>query len=132
MATLPTVNHIAFACRNIKAQEAFYTKHFGFKRSRTFNAGQPNEFFMLKLGAVRLEFFSADPAKAAGQKGGEQTVGFKHLAFDVENIDTMTTGLKADGADLDSIMDFGGGIRLLFFRDPEGNIVELMENYKDE
>jgi glyoxylase I family protein len=129
--TTNSFNHIAFACRDIAAQEAFYTKHFGFKRSRTFNAGQPNEFFMLKLGDVRLEMFSADKAKAAGQKGGEQPVGFKHLAFNVGNIDPIFAAIKAEGMDTDNILDFGS-VRLLFFRDLEGNIIELMEGYKDE
>ncbi len=132
MPTLPAFNHIAFGCRNLAAQEAFYTKHFGFKRSRTFNAGKPNEFFMLKLGTVRLELFPTDPAKTTGQKGGEQPIGFKHLAFDVENIDPILEGIKADGAQADPIIDCGWGVRILFFRDLEGNIIELMENYKDE
>jgi len=126
------VNHIAFACRDMKAQEAFYTKHFGAKRSRTFNAGTPHEFFMLKIGDVRLEIFPADKTKSEGQKGGEQAVGFRHLAFDVDNIDPILAGIREDGADADPIIDCGWGIRILFFRDPEGNIIELMEKYTDE
>jgi glyoxylase I family protein len=57
------INHLALNCRNVAAQEAFYSIHFGFKRSRTFNAGKPNEFIMLKLGAFRLELFPSDAAK---------------------------------------------------------------------
>jgi hypothetical protein len=53
------------------AQEAFFAKHFGFQRSRTFNAGKPNEYIMLKLGSVRLEIFRTDLAKTEHQKGGE-------------------------------------------------------------
>ena len=48
--------HIALNCFDLAGQEAFYTKHFGFKRSRTFQKGTPNEFFLLKLGTMRLEF----------------------------------------------------------------------------
>jgi hypothetical protein len=36
---------------------------------------------MLKLGSIRLELYPSDSANA-DQKGGEQGVGFKHLAFD--------------------------------------------------
>jgi glyoxylase I family protein len=54
------INHLALNCRNVAAQETFFSKHFGFKRSRTFNAGKPNEFIMLKLGPVRLELFPTD------------------------------------------------------------------------
>lgn len=58
------IQHIAFNCRDLKAQEQFYVKHFGFHRCRTFNAGTPGEFLMLRLGSACLELFPArDDAK---------------------------------------------------------------------
>ena len=135
MTNLNAINHVAFYCWNIAAQEAFYTKHFGFKRSRTFKRGEPGEFFLMKLGLVRLEFFSAKRDKAAGMKGGEQPVGFRHLAFDVPKLEPVLEALKADGIEHDPIMEVpqvAPGCRIAFFRDPEGNVIELMENYRDE
>jgi glyoxylase I family protein len=128
------INHIAFYCRDIAAQEAFYSKHFGFKRSRTFRAGTPKEFFMLKLGSVRLEFFPADQAKVAGKGGGEQEVGFRHLAFDVPKLEPFIEALRGEGIEPDPIIETGStqsGSRIVFFRDHEGNIIELMEGYGD-
>jgi glyoxylase I family protein len=130
-----TFNHVAFNCRNLAAQEAFYTKHLGFKRSRTFHRGEPGEFFMLKLGSVRLELFPTDPAKTAEAKGGEQPIGFKHLAFNVPKLEPVVEALKADGIACDAIIELphlSPGFRIVFFRDPEGNILELMEGYVDE
>ena len=135
MSTSNTINHLAFSCRNLAAQEAFYTKHFGFKRSRTFNAGKPDEFFMLKLGSIRLELFKANSATPADAKGGEQPIGFKHLALDVPKLEPVLEGLKADGITPDPIIELAQmwpGFRIVFFRDPEGNILELMEGYQDE
>lgn len=135
MSSPVPINHIAFFCRNLAAQEAFYTKHFGFKRSRTFRRGEPGEFFMLKRGDVRLELFPTDPAKSEGQKGGEQPVGFRHLAFNVPKLEPVIEALKADGIECDPIIDASKhvpGLRIVFFRDPEGNILELMEGYVDE
>ena len=128
------INHLALNCRNFAAQESFYSKRFGFKRSRTFNAGKPNEFIMLKLGPVRLELFPTDSAKTVNQKGGEQAIGFKHLAFEVAKLEPAIEALRGDGIEPDPIIDFGEtipGCRLVFFRDPEGNIIELMEGYSD-
>ncbi len=125
--------HIAFNCHNIPAQEAFYIKHFGFKRCRTFNRGKPDEFFLLKLGSMRLELFTAKAD--AGAKGGEQPIGYKHVAFEVPKLEPFIEALRADGIDLDPIRDVSHlvpGLRIVFFRDPEGNIVELMEGYHDE
>jgi glyoxylase I family protein len=127
-------NHIAFYCRDIAAQEKFYTKHFGMKRSRTFHRGEPGEFFMLKLGAMRLELFSNSKANPA-EKGGEQAVGLRHLAFDVPKLEPVIEALRADGIACDKIIEVPNvapGARIVFFRDPEGNIIELMENYRDE
>jgi glyoxylase I family protein len=131
-----TFNHLAFRCRNIKEQEKFYTKHFGFKRSRTFRRGAAEEFFMLKLGAMRLELFPPDPKiESEREKGGEQMVGFRHLAFNVPKLETVITGLREEGIEPDKIIELpeiAPGFRIVFFRDPEGNILELMEGYCDE
>lgn len=129
------INHIALNCRNVAAQEAFFSKHFGFQRSRTFKAGKPDQFIMLKLGSVRLELFPTDPAQNQNVNGGEQVIGFKHLAFDVPKLEPAIDALRADGIEPDPIIDTGHivpGFRIVFFRDREGNILELMEGYRDE
>ena len=130
-----TVNHIALNCRNLAAQETFFSKHLGFKRSRTFKAGQPDEFIMLKLGSVRLELFPIDGEQEGDANGGEQVVGFKHLAFDVPRLEPAIAALRADGLEPEPIIDLDHLVprfRIVFFRDPEGNILELMEGYQDE
>ena len=129
------INHIALNCRNLAAQEAFFSKHFGFRRSRTFKAGTPDEFIMLKLGSVRLELFPTDSAQSMDTNGGEQVIGFKHLAFEVPKLEPAIEALRADGFEPDPIIDMGDvipGFRIVFFRDREGNIIELMEGYRDE
>jgi glyoxylase I family protein len=128
-------NHVAFNCRDVAAQERFYTKHFGFKRSRTFNRGTPGEFIMLKLGATRLEFFPTDSLKVSDANAGEQPIGFKHLALDVPKLEPIIDALKADGVVCDNVIEcahIAPGARIVFFRDLEGNIIELMEGYVDE
>ncbi len=128
-----TVQHISMNCRDKAAQEAFYTKHFGFKRARVFNAGTPGEFVMLRLGDCCVELFNADvPADA---RGGEQPVGFKHLAFEVEDIAASVAGIEADGIQTEGIIDCGEtvpGLSVCFFLDPDGNRLELMQGWTDE
>lgn len=128
-------NHIALNCLDLAAQEEFYTKHFGFQRCRTFNKGQPNEFFLLKLGSMRLELFGTDREKTVAMQAGEQPVGFKHFAFEVPKIEPILASIAEDGIDPDFVKDCSHicpGLRVAFFRDPEGNVVELMEGYTDE
>ena len=129
-----SVHHIALNCRDRAALEAFYTRHFGFRRARVFNAGTPNEFVMLRLGATCLELFQAKPGDVA-QRGGEQTIGFKHLAFEVPDIEAAVRQLAADGVQVDKIIDCTAllpGLKVCFFNDPDGNRLELMQGWRDQ
>ncbi len=130
---MPVIQHFALNCRDRKAQERFFRKHFGFVRARVFNHNEPNEFVMLKLEDFRLELFSSNAEPDAA--GGEQPIGFKHLAFAVDSLEQKIEELEADGITPDPIIDCNGicpGMRVVFFRDPEGNILELMQGYADQ
>jgi len=119
---------------NVRLSQAIQPKTV-VERSRTFKAGKPDDYIMLKLGSVRLELFSTDPAQTVNANGGEQVIGFKHLAFDVPKLEPAIAALRADGIEPDPIIDLGDvipGFRIVFFRDREGNILELMEGYRDE
>jgi glyoxylase I family protein len=66
---MSAVQHVAMNCRDLRVQERFYTKHFGFRRARVFNAGTPGEFIMLRLDATCLELFQVG-AEAKSARGG--------------------------------------------------------------
>jgi len=128
-----SVQHIAINCRDLKKQEEFYKKHFGLKRVRTFNRGTPNEFIMLRLGGVCVELFQGDAKPSSS--GGEQPVGFKHLAFGVSDISEVLKSLHASGVQTEDIVDCSSifeGLSVCFFNDLEGNRIELIQGYKDE
>ena len=130
---MAAIHHLAMNCRDMKAQVAFFMKHFGFRKARVFNAGQPNEFIMLRLGGFCMEMFQAkDPGDA---KGGEQKVGCKHLAFEVQNLDAAVAGLNADGYKTEPVIDCSQlvpGMKICFFYDRDGNRLEMMQGWKDE
>ena len=131
---MSATHHIALRCRDRKKQEAFYSKYLGFKRARVFNRGKPDEFVMLRLGSTCIELFQAGP-DAAHAKGGEQPIGFMHLAFEVPDIDKAVSRLHADGFKTDNIIDCSAmvpGLRICFFDDPDGNRLELIQGWSDE
>ncbi len=133
-APVTIVQHIGFNCRDLKKSEAFYTRHFGFKRARVFNRGRKDEFIMLRLGSTCLELFPmVTPNPEA--KGQEQRPGFKHLAFLVPDIKQAVDRLHADGFKTGDVIDCSGivpGMKVCFFGDPDGNTLELMQGYQDE
>lgn len=131
---MAAVQHVAFSCRDPRRQEEFYVRHFGFRRSRVFNRDTPEEFVMLRLGAMCLELH---PGKPAGRaiSGGEQPVGFEHLAFEVSDLDGAVAGLRSDGIETGKIIDCSDavrGLRVCFLKDPDGNRLELMQGYRDD
>jgi len=126
------VQHIAFNCVDRRKQEEFYTRFLGFRRARVFNPGRADEFVMLRLGSTCLELFDGPDGAATG---GEQPVGFKHLAFEVRDLGARVKEMADAGVAMGDIIDCSGvtpGMRVCFFRDPDGNILELMENWADE
>ena len=130
---MTTIQHVALNCRDITAQERFYTRHFGFRRSRVFNHGRQDEFVMIRLEGFCLELFTA---RAEGEpSAGEQEVGFKHLAFEVADIDVKVADLHAAGIETGPVHDCSDvipGLRVCFLKDPEGNVLELMSGYADQ
>ena len=150
------LHHIALNCINPRGQESFYSRHFGFKRARVFNPGTPGEFVMLRLGGVCIELFpsparsthpshsshpsyspspAASPAASPAPNPGEQPVGFKHLAFEVASLEETIRGLKAGGVETGEVIDCGPvvpGLRICFFKDPEGNSIEIMQGWSDD
>ncbi len=130
---MTVIQHVAFNCRDLKKTEAFYTKHFGFKRARVFNAGTPDEFALLRLGKFCIELFPTKNTKDVQQAA--QPLGFQHMAFEIGNIDEAIKKLNDDGVKTEDIIDCSAilkGMRICFFHDPDGNRLELMEGYKDQ
>jgi glyoxylase I family protein len=128
------LQHIALNCRDRKAQEWFYSAHFGFTRARVFEAGRPDEFVMLKLGDLRLELFQCRDVPPDA-RGGEQPVGFKHLCFELPDVAAKADELRAVGLRPGPVIDCSHqvpGLKICFFEDPEGNRVELLEGWKDD
>ena len=53
-------SHVALACKDMFATEAYYTKHFGFRRARVIGSGRDQVIFLGSRSATMyLELFAA-------------------------------------------------------------------------
>ena len=81
-------------------------------------------------GEASIEFisFSSPADQEAIQEPSFDSLGIRHIAFAVEDIDAVVTKMKKRGAEAFSEIErFEDGYMLCFVRGPEGMIIELEE-----
>jgi glyoxylase I family protein len=130
-------SHVALSCKDQKATERFYTQYFGFRRAAVFDIGGGNQLIFIKSGNVYLELFpgAEDRQGAAPTADGGNAQGVRHIAFQVEDADA-TIAAMGDAAKITlGPLDFDGfipGWRTYWLADPDGNIVEVSQGFKDQ
>jgi catechol 2,3-dioxygenase-like lactoylglutathione lyase family enzyme len=79
-------------------------------------------------GRLELIKFLTPSAQGGDRHAPANTLGIRHLAFAVEDIDAVVAGLRARGAELVGELErYEDSYRLCYVRGPEGIIVELAE-----
>lgn len=144
-----SIDHANLVVRDLAAMTRFYCDLFGFRvvLERTLEGDWIDQVCGLE-GAVmdcvilaspgdgaRLELLSYRTPSAIELPHHElpQALGLRHLAFRVDDLNTMASRLQEAGVTLvsgpvDVPFDVGGRRkRLLYFHDPEGVLLELAE-----
>jgi catechol 2,3-dioxygenase-like lactoylglutathione lyase family enzyme len=79
-------------------------------------------------GRVELTKFHAPSGRGGARHAPANTLGIRHVAFGVDDIDAVVAGLRARGAELvGEVERYEDSYRLCYVRGPEGIIVELAE-----
>lgn len=79
-------------------------------------------------GRLELIEFHAPPARDGDRRAPANTLGLRHVAFAVDDVDAVVARARARGAELDGeVVQYGDSYRLCYLRGPEGIIVELAE-----
>ncbi len=94
--------------------------------------GVRGDFAMLETpdGRGRLELvrFHSPPARPGGAGAPANTLGIRHVTFEVDDIDAAVDAVRAHGGELvGEVERYGDLFRLCYVRGPEGIIVELAE-----
>ncbi|HAM72796.1 MAG TPA: hypothetical protein DCM86_14235 [Verrucomicrobiales bacterium] len=92
-----------------------------------FDNGQNPPAFLVELpGGGVIEIYPA--SHATPETGYNRLAGLRHLALSVEAIEPAREELEARGVVFSGpVKPAGGGGRVLFFADPEGNLLHLVE-----
>lgn len=129
-------SHVSLNCRDPITSEQFYIRHFGFHRARIIPLADRDIVF-LKLGDTYLELFQSEAESPIPQpiQDGPTYPGWRHIAFRVDNVDAKLAAMGADARIMLgplSFDEFIPGWRSVWIADPEGNIIEISQGYRDQ
>ena len=87
--------------------------------------GQPPAF-LISLGNAWIEIYESE--KDFAERGNNNLAGWRHVALRVDSLDSAKKELEQSGVRFTTeIRPAGGGGRVLFFEDAEGNLLHLVE-----
>lgn len=117
--------HLAIAARHPEELKAWLVRVLGAEVVAMLNAAPPA--YMVRLaGGLMIEIYQAQTSPAESLPNTE--AGWRHLALQVVQLEPVIEQLVAAGVVMEGpIKPAGGGGRVQFFRDPEGNLYHLVE-----
>jgi glyoxylase I family protein len=122
--TIKRLSHVCLSSRNLDATERFYVDVLGCKIVHEFRnaAGERYGFFLHAGGGTFLEIFNKPDA-------GREEALFRHLSFEVDDIEAFAARARAHGFTGISIKR-GRTDHILqcFITDPDGTPVELQQH----
>jgi glyoxylase I family protein len=128
MVKLNSIHHIAMICSDYERSKHFYTKILGLEiLAEHYREERQSYKLDLSLGShYVIELFSfPDPPKRVSRP---EASGLRHLAFEVDNIETAIAALNKNGITTEPIrVDEFTGKRFTFFADPDDLPLEFYE-----
>jgi glyoxylase I family protein len=119
-STIKGVEHVAIATTNPQNLAGWYIRCLNFEplldTGTTVYIKTPNSFV--------LEFVKAE---SIPPKPLIRDAGLRHIAFAVDNLESAHAQLTSLGVQFEDSPVLLPGMRLFFFRDPEGNYMHLVE-----
>ena len=118
-------HHIAIIASDEQRALDFYINKLGFTLEKeTWRPAQQDYLRMLRLGDTVIELFIHPDAPQ--RVTGPEALGLRHLAFRVTDIEAARDWLNSRGIETEPIHDdTANGGHYVFFRDPDGQPLEL-------
>lgn len=119
------VEHIGLAARDTAALKDWYVRVLGARA--VFNDGKSPPAFLLEVpGGLMIEIYPGETS--LDTTANNKLAGWRHLAVRVGSIESTRDELTRRGVAFEQpIKPAGGGGRVLFFKDGEGNLLHLVE-----
>ncbi len=119
------VEHIGLAAANPAALKDWCVQALGAEVVFA-DEKQPPAFFVRLPGGFLIELYGSE--SSLPETGNNRLAGWRHLALRVDSIEAARDWLAKRGVEFEPLVKpAGGGGRVLFFKDPEGNLWHLVE-----
>lgn len=114
------IEHAAIAASNVEALADWYVSVLGF----TINYKSANAIFVRAQDGSMIEIIHA-----AAERGPQtmKTQGLRHLALAVADFDSVYAAIKEKGVEFVGEPQESKGNKVVFFTDPEGNYLHLIQ-----
>lgn len=114
------LEHTAIASPDPQKLAQWYVEKLGF----TINYNSGRTVFVKAPNGYMLEIITAE-----GERGPQtmKDPGLRHLAVAVDDFDAVYNNLKGQGVQFQSEPVAGKGVRTVFFSDPDGNYLHLLQ-----
>jgi glyoxylase I family protein len=123
-----SIEHIAVPAADPVALKDWYVRVLGARM--IWDKGQTPPAFLIALGGAWLEIYEADGAPV--ERSDNNLAGWRHVALRVASLDAAKIELEKRGLKFsETERPAGGGGRVLFFTDGEGNLLHLVERPAD-
>lgn len=128
MLQINSIHHIAIICSNYERSKSFYTQILGFELVAEIYRHERRSYKadLSVNGKYQIELFSfPDPPQRVSRP---EAAGLRHLAFEVDDIDTIVLLLKQKKITAEPIrIDETTGKRFTFIADPDDLPIEFYE-----
>ena len=124
-----SAEHFGLAASDPVALKNWYVRALGAEVICELDKSPP-AFMLTLVSGFLIEIYQGNSARP--ETADNKLPGWRHLALRVDSLESVRDELVRRGVEFaEPIKPAGGGGRVLFFRDPEGNLLHLVER-KDE
>lgn len=119
------LHHVALTIKDLSISIQFYENNFGFKEVNRFRRDDMGATGCLLQGEnIMIELWQFDNYQK-GENTDLSVSGIKHIAFTVEDVESLHKTFMDRGIKCGDIKTGASGGVYFFFKDPDGNDIEI-------
>ena len=133
------MHHVGVVVSDLEESVSFYCETLGLSVAEEFTLsgdgiataidaeGVTGNFVHLNAGDALVELIEYDPAGDDSRGNAVNRLGAKHVGFTVDDVNKFYEELPAEATPVSDPQPIESGASILFFEDPDGNFVEVVE-----